>query len=54
MEVDRDNKVTPIDFEVTGSKVKVTGALTEKACPCNCLRIIWSTVFIFGIEVVYD
>jgi hypothetical protein len=25
----------PIDFEVTGSKVKVTGALTKKACPPN-------------------
>jgi hypothetical protein len=28
--------VTPIDFKITRSKVKVTGALTEKACPLNC------------------
>jgi hypothetical protein len=46
--------MAPIDFEVTGSKVKVTGALTKKAFPLNCLRMLWLTVFIFGIEVVYD
>jgi hypothetical protein len=31
MEVSHDKKMTLIDFEVTGSKVKVTGALTEKS-----------------------
>jgi hypothetical protein len=30
MDVDHNYKVTPIDFEVTGSKVKVTGTLTKK------------------------
>jgi hypothetical protein len=30
MEVDHTHKVTPIDFEVTESKVKVTGTLTKK------------------------
>jgi hypothetical protein len=30
MDVDHDYKVTPIEFEVTGSKVKVTGTLTKK------------------------
>jgi hypothetical protein len=54
MEVGHDHKVTPIDFGVTRSKVKVTGALTKKACPFNFLRMLWSTVFIFSIEVVYD
>jgi hypothetical protein len=54
MDVDHDHLVTPIDFEVTGSKAKVTGAVTVKACALNCLGMLWSTVFIFGIEVVYD
>jgi hypothetical protein len=40
--------MTPIDFEVTGSKVKITGALTKKACPPN------NKVFIFGMEVSHD
>jgi hypothetical protein len=31
MEVNHDEKMTPIDFEVTGSKVKITGALTKKS-----------------------
>jgi hypothetical protein len=48
MEVDHDHKVTPIDFEVTGSKVKVTGILTKKsfspqllnnACP-QCIDFV--------------
>jgi hypothetical protein len=30
------------------------GLKLKKACPLNCLRMLWSTVFIFGIEVVYD
>jgi hypothetical protein len=30
----------PIDFEITRSKVKVTGALTKKACPSNNLRFL--------------
>jgi hypothetical protein len=34
--------VTPV---VTGSKVKVTGALTKKACLPNHLRNLWPTVF---------
>jgi hypothetical protein len=43
-----------VDFEVIGSKVKATGALTKKAFPLNCLRMLRSTVFIFGIKDVYD
>jgi hypothetical protein len=31
MKVSHDEKMTPIDFEGTGSKVKVTGALTSKS-----------------------
>jgi hypothetical protein len=54
MEVDHDQKVTLIDFEVTESKVRVTGFFIKKVCPLNCLRMLWSTVFIFGIELVYD
>jgi hypothetical protein len=51
MEVDHDHKVIPIDFEATGSKVKATGALTKKSFSAP---LLWSTVFIFGIVVVYD
>jgi hypothetical protein len=39
MEVNHD-EMSPIDYEVTESKVKVTGALTEKACPPNILRFL--------------
>jgi hypothetical protein len=31
MEVSHDKYMTPIDFEVAGLKVNVTGALTEKS-----------------------
>jgi hypothetical protein len=31
MVVSHDEYMTPIDFVVTGSKVKVTGTLTEKS-----------------------
>jgi hypothetical protein len=31
VKVCHDEKMTPIDFEVTGSKVKVTGVLTSKS-----------------------
>jgi hypothetical protein len=46
MEVDHDHKVTPIDFEVTGLKVKVTGTLAKKAFPLNCLRMPVRSVLI--------
>jgi hypothetical protein len=46
--------MTPFDFEVTGSKVKVTGTLTLKVCPPNNLRNLLPTVFIFGIGVDFD
>jgi hypothetical protein len=37
--------MTPIDFEVTGLALK-------KAFLLKCLGMLWSTVFIFGIEIV--
>jgi hypothetical protein len=49
MEVGHDHMMTPIDFEVSGSKVKIIGPKVKKACPLNCLRMLWSTVYIFGI-----
>jgi hypothetical protein len=49
MEVDHDHKVTPIDFEVTGSKV--TGTLTKKSFSPQlfknaCLQCINFDIFI--------
>jgi hypothetical protein len=41
MEVNYDEKMTPIDFEVTGSMAKVTGALTKKkVCLPNNFRFL--------------
>jgi hypothetical protein len=51
MEVDHDHKVTPFDFEVTGSKVKVTGTLKKKLFPSiaynACQQCIDFDIFTF-------
>jgi hypothetical protein len=38
MDVDHVHKVTPIDFEVTESKVKVTGAFSSKSLSAQLLK----------------
>jgi hypothetical protein len=38
MEVDYDHLVTPIDFEVAGSKVKVTEAFSSKSLSAQLLK----------------
>jgi hypothetical protein len=45
--------MTPIGFEVTISQSQ-KGIDLKKACPPNNFKILWPTVFLFGMEVSHD